>query len=72
MVSPRTRNLPRPSVMSLRSYCMSTSRREDVALVVLDADAQVEQLAAVLLGVAEAVDARHRRHDDDVTAREQR
>ena len=45
---------------------------QDVAHVVVDADVEVEQVAAVLLGVAHAVDARHRRHDDDVAPGEQR
>ncbi len=45
---------------------------QDVAHVVVDADAQIEQVAPVLLGVAHAVDARHRRDDDHVTTRQQR
>ena len=40
--------------------------REDVALVVAGAHLQPEDLALVLLRRAQAVDARHRRHDDDV------
>ena len=45
---------------------------QDAAHVVVDADAEVEQLALVLLGVAHAVDAADRRDDDDVAAGQQR
>ncbi len=45
---------------------------QDVAHVVVDADGEIEQVAAVLLGVAHAVDARHRGNDDHVAAGEQR
>ena len=44
---------------------------QDVAHVVVDADVEVEQVALVLLRVAHAVDARHRRHHDHVAAGEQ-
>ena len=71
MVSPRTRNLPRTRFMSLRSYCMSTSLRQDVALVVARAHLQAQDLALVLLGRAQAVDARHRGHHDDVAPGQQ-
>ena len=45
--------------------------REDVALVVAGAHLQPQDLALVLLGGAEAVDARHRGHDDDVAPAQQ-
>ena len=45
---------------------------EQRALIALFADRNHEKLAAVLVGIAHAVDARHRRHDDDVSAGEQR
>jgi hypothetical protein len=71
MVSPRTRNLPRPRFMSLRSYCMSTSAQHLALVVAPRPDLHVE-LVAVLLGRAQAVDARHRGHHDDVAPGEQR
>ena len=45
--------------------------REQGTLVVRLTGREHEDLPAVLLGRAEAVDARHRRHDDDVSSREQ-
>ncbi len=45
---------------------------QDVAHVVVDADVEVEQIAPVLLGIAHAVDARHRRDHDHVAPGEQR
>ena len=44
---------------------------QDAAHVVVDADAEIEQLALVLLGVAHAVDATDRRHDDGVATGQQ-
>ena len=51
---------------------MSTSLRRIGPLVVLLAPLRIRQLVAVLLGRAQAVDARHRRHDDHVAPGEQR
>ncbi len=45
---------------------------QDVALVELLAHREPEDAVAVLLGRAQPVDARHRRHDDDVPAHEER
>ena len=72
MVSPRTRNLPRPSVEVVAVELQVDQPAQDAALVVVDADAEVEQLALVLLGVAHAVDAADRRDDDGVATGEQR
>ena len=72
MVSPRTRNLPRVKARSLRSYCMSTNLTQQLVAVHLLADPEPDHPVDVLLRRAQAVDARHRRHDDDVAPGQQR
>ena len=72
MVSPRTRNLPRPSIGVVAVELQVDEPAQDAAHVVVDADAEVDQLAPVLLGVAHAVDAADRGDDDDVAAGQQR
>ena len=57
---------------SLRAYCMSTSAAQQGPLVVDLAQVEAEDPVLVLLGRAEAVDARHRGHHDDVPAGQQR
>ena len=57
MVSPRTRNLPRTRFMSLRSYCMSTSRRRMARWSCSSPRLQVQDPLGVLLGRSQAVDA---------------
>ena len=70
-VSPRTRKVPGRSSMSLRSYWPSTSwRMQGIAPVDLT-DLQVDHAFAVLLRVAQPVDARDRGHDDDIPAAHQ-
>ena len=69
--SPFTRKRPRPSSVSLRTYWMSISLRSTRSRSVLLADVQEDDLLLVLLGRAEAVDARDGRDDDHVAAREQ-
>ena len=71
MVSPRTRNLPRTRLASLRSYCMSTSWRRMARWSLVSPTRATQQLRLVLLGRAQAVDARHRGHHDRVTPSQQ-
>ena len=68
---PSTRKRPRPSTVSLRTYWMSTSLRRTTIAVLLLAHVQEDDPLLVLLGRAEAVDARDRGDDHDVAAREQ-
>ena len=73
MVSPRTRNLPRHEVHVVALVLHVDELAQDRALVVrLARLAATRSLLAVLLGRAQAVDARHRRDHDDVAPGEQR
>ena len=72
IVSPRTRNLPREKSTSLRSYCMSTNRRMSLSRPTCSPDLERDHGLQVLLGRAEAVDARDGGDDDDVAPAEQR
>ena len=72
MVSPRTRNLPRVEVHVVAVVLHVDELAQDGPLVDLLAPAQVQQVVAVLLGRAQAVDARHRGDHDDVAPGEQR
>ena len=53
-------------ILSLRWYCMRTSCADHVALAHLVADAQCHHHLVVGLGLANAVDGRHRGHDHHV------
>ena len=72
MVSPRTRKVPRPNSVSLRSYWISTSflrtscRRNPLTA------RERQHHAVVGLRRTEAIDARHAGDDDDVAALEER
>ena len=72
MTSPRTRKLPRWKSTSLRSYWMSTSWRSKRVPTKLLAAGNLDDQAVVALGAADAVDAAHARHDDDLTPRQER
>ena len=58
--------------MSLRSYCSSTSRRSTLSRSIAVPTSTSHGHRRVGLAIADAVDARHRRDDDHVAARQQR
>ena len=71
-VSPRTRNVPRTRLRSLRRYCMSISLRRSSVAVDLVADLDVGRQLHVVGGRAQAVDARDRGDDQRIGPRQQR
>ena len=70
-VSPRTRNVPRVNARSLRVYWTSTSSRSSASRGTSMPDLQLDRPVEVGLRRAQAVDARHRRHHDDVAPGQQ-
>ena len=72
IVSPRTRNLLRVKPKSLRSYCSSTRRRRISRWSRSSPGLSMRSCLPYCSGRAEAVDRRHRRHDDHVAAGQQR
>ncbi len=71
-VSPLTRKVPRARLIWFRWYWMSTSRCIENSSGTSVPLVQPEQLPLVLLGRAEAVDARDARDDEHVAPRQQR
>ncbi len=69
--SPLTRNRPRPSSVSLRTYWMSISLRSIRSRSCSSPDLDADDPLLVLVRRAEAVDARHRRDDDHVAPRQE-
>ena len=72
MTSPRTRYVPRVQVELVARVLHVGQAAQQLALVDALAAHQVQHHAEVRLGIAEAVDRRHRRDDDRVAALEQR
>ena len=72
MVSPRTRKAPRAKLSSLRRYCRAESWRISSMRSSARALADRHRRARIGLHRADAVDARHRGHDDHVVALQDR
>ena len=71
-VSPRTRNVPRAKSPPVRLYCSATRSAISWRWLMRSPLLEHEGHRRVGLDRADAVDARHRRHDDHVVALEQR